>query len=100
MKVAKITKTIALSGFILAAVVGGALAQERIVSRLYGAESRTIRGIDARLSTDARRQAKSERRAGDLSASQWVEVAQAAQSFLGLRARKAAAKTLAIAVSN
>ena len=49
MKVAKITKTIALSGFVLAAVVGGALAQERVLSRLYGAESRTIRRIDARL---------------------------------------------------
>ncbi len=100
MKVAKITKTIALSGFVLAAVVGGALAQERVLSRLYGAESRTIRRIDARLSTDARRQAKSERRAGDLNASQWIEVAQAAEGLLGLRARKAAAKTLALAVSN
>jgi hypothetical protein len=100
MKVAKTTKTIALSGFVLATVVGGALAQERVVSRLYGAESRTIRRIDAQLSTDARRQAKSERRAGDLNASQWVEVAQAAEGLLGLHARKAAAQTLAMAVPN
>ena len=74
MKVAKIIKTIALSGFVLATVVGGALAQERVVSRLYGSESRTIRRIAAQPSTDARRQAKAERRAGDLNASQWVEV--------------------------
>ena len=47
MKVAKIIKTIALSGFVLATVVGGALAQERVVSRLYGSESRTIRRIAA-----------------------------------------------------
>ena len=100
MKVAKIIKTIALSGFVLATVVGGALAQERVVSRLYGSESRTIRRIAAQPSTDARRQAKAERRAGDLNASQWVEVAQAAEGLLGLRARKAGAKTLAMAVPN
>ena len=99
MKVAKISKTIALSGLVLATVVGGALAQERIVSRLYGSGSRTIGRIAAKPSTDTRRQVKAERRVGDLNASQWVEVAQAAEGLLGLHARKAAAKTLAMAAS-
>ena len=78
----RISRTIALSVLLLATVIGGALAQERIVSRLYGTGNEAIRKADARPAAGVRIRTKDMRRTSDLSPVQWVEVVRVVEGLL------------------
>ncbi len=100
MKATKVFEAIALSFLFLVTTLTAAVAQDRLISGLYGEGSnekisREIRPQPAGRS--ARREKKGSK--GELSAAQWVEVIRVAEGLLGLPGSKYSASVTPAAKS-
>ena len=85
MKATKVFEAIALSFLLLVTALTAAVAQDRLISGLYGAGADEKISREIRLQPAERSARREKKRAeGELSTAQWVEVIRVAEGLLGL----------------